>query len=121
MPAQPNMEFCSTEDKKFRQIFILKEALEFRRVIPFLAVNSHSNFTDPDEYIILLKGVPSEEEVIRIMSDIALAETIREILEVDKESRKPGKKAYRRKIRDSINRLVGKKYEKLDDKVFFKY
>jgi len=115
------MEFCSTEDKKFRQIFILKEALEFRRVIPFLAVNSHSNFTDPDEYIILLKGVPSEEEVIRIMSDIALAETIREILEVDKESRKPGKKAYRRKIRDSINRLVGKKYEKLDDKVFFKY
>jgi len=116
MPAQPNIEFCSTEDKKFRQIFILKEALEFRRVIPLLAVNSHPNFTDPDEYIILLKDVPGEEEVIKIMSDIALAETVREILEADKESRKPGKKkAYRRKTRNPINRLVDKEYEKLSN------
>jgi len=117
MPAQPNIEICRTENKKFRQIFILKEPLEFRRAIPFLAVNSHPNFTDPGEYIILLKDVPSEEKVIRIMSDIALAETIREILKADKEARKPDKKrAYRQKTRDPINRLVDREYEKLDDK-----
>jgi len=55
----------------------------------------------------------SKEEVIRITSDIALVRTIREILEANKEARKPSKKrAYKRKTKDPINRLVNKEYEK---------
>lgn len=92
MPAQPNIESYSNEDKKFRTIFILKEPLEFKRVIPFLAVSSHPSFTDPDEHIILPERNPGEEEVIGIMSDITLAETIREIIEADKGAKKPTKR-----------------------------
>jgi len=77
--------------------------------------------TEPGEYIILLKDVPSEKEVIEIMSEIAFLEVVKEIMTKEKMAkRSDNKKPYKAtKTRDPVNRLVESKYYKMSEKEVF--
>ena len=113
--AQPNN---NKEDVAYKSLYILKEPLPFRKAVPFLRVRTIPVLTAPEEYIIFLKDVPSEREVIEVMSEIAVFELVSEILGEEKRAKRTDKKKpYRaRKTRDPVSRRVESRYAQLTDK-----
>ena len=104
-----------------KPVFLFVTPLSFNEAKKFLDINAYPDFTDPENFIILLSDVPEFEEAIEIVSEIAVQSVVAEILRREREAKKPERKrAYSgKKTRDPIVREIDKIFKKLSFKQLY--